>query len=40
MLHVFEKGGFDMQRQTIAGIVELKMTFKQEVPQRSQKLQP
>jgi RimJ/RimL family protein N-acetyltransferase len=39
MLHVFEKGGFDMQRQTIAGIVELKMTFKQEAPLRSQKLQ-
>lgn len=38
MLHVFEKGGFDMQRQTIAGIVELKMTFKQEAPLRSQKL--
>lgn len=38
MLHVFEKGGFDTQRQTSAGLVELKMTFKQEA--RSQKLQP
>jgi acyl-CoA hydrolase/GNAT superfamily N-acetyltransferase len=36
MLHVFEKGGFEMQRRTIAGLVELKMTFKQEAPLRSQ----
>ena len=28
MLHVFEKGGFEMQRRTIAGLVELKMMFK------------
>jgi acyl-CoA hydrolase/GNAT superfamily N-acetyltransferase len=28
MLHVFEKGGFEMQRRTIAGLVELKMLFK------------
>ena len=40
MLHVFEKGGFELQRHTSAGLVELKMTFKQEVPPRSQKLQP
>jgi len=39
MLHVFEKGGFELQRHTSAGLVELKMTFKQEVPPRSQKLQ-
>jgi acyl-CoA hydrolase/GNAT superfamily N-acetyltransferase len=38
MLHVFEKGGFEMQRRTIAGLVELKMTFKQEAPLRSQNL--
>jgi len=38
MLHVFEKGGFEMQRHTSAGLVELKMTFKQEAPLRSQKL--
>jgi len=29
MLHVFEKGGFHMQRRTIAGLVELKMMFAQ-----------
>jgi hypothetical protein len=40
MLHVFDKGGFELQRHTSAGLVELKMTFKQEVPPRSQKLQP
>jgi hypothetical protein len=39
MLHVFEKGGFEMQRHTIAGVVELKMIFKQEAPLKSQKLQ-
>jgi len=38
MLHVFEKGGFELQRHTSAGLVELKMTFKQEAPLRSQKL--
>ena len=38
MLHVFEKGGFEMQRHTSAGLVELKMMFKQEAPLRSQKL--
>lgn len=27
MLHVFEKGGFDIQKRTIAGICEMKMTF-------------
>ncbi|HRR40369.1 MAG TPA: GNAT family N-acetyltransferase, partial [Syntrophales bacterium] len=27
MLHVFEKGGFDIQKRTIAGLCELKMTF-------------
>ncbi len=37
MLHVFEKGGFEMQRRTIAGLVELKMMFKQETAVRSQK---
>lgn len=30
MLHVFEKGGFELQRRTSAGIVELKMMFRQE----------
>ena len=35
MLHVFEKGGFELQRRTIAGLVELKMMFKQEAPLRS-----
>jgi len=39
MLHVFEKGGFEMQKRTSAGLVELKMTFKQEKLPRSQKLQ-
>jgi RimJ/RimL family protein N-acetyltransferase len=39
MLHVFEKGGFEMQKRTSAGLVELKMTFKQETLPRSQKLQ-
>lgn len=28
MLHVFEKGGFQMHRRTIAGLVELKMMFR------------
>jgi len=28
MLHVFEKGGFDIQKRTIAGLCELKMTFR------------
>jgi RimJ/RimL family protein N-acetyltransferase len=28
MLHVFEKGGFDMEKRTIAGVSELKMTFR------------
>jgi RimJ/RimL family protein N-acetyltransferase len=37
MLHVFEKGGFEMQRHTIAGVVELKMMFKQAASPRSQK---
>jgi len=37
MLHVFEKGGFEMQRRTIAGLVELKMMFKQEGAARPQK---
>jgi acyl-CoA hydrolase/RimJ/RimL family protein N-acetyltransferase len=37
MLHVFEKGGFEMQRRTIAGLVELKMMFKQEGASRPQK---
>jgi acyl-CoA hydrolase/GNAT superfamily N-acetyltransferase len=36
MLHVFEKGGFEMHRRTIAGLAELKMMFKQEAPLRSQ----
>jgi len=27
MLHVFEKGGFDIQKRTIAGLCELKLTF-------------
>ncbi|HOK07435.1 MAG TPA: GNAT family N-acetyltransferase [Syntrophales bacterium] len=31
MLHVFEKGGFDMQKRTIAGLCELKLMFRQEV---------
>jgi len=35
MLHVFEKGGFELQRRTVAGLVELKMMFKQEAPLRS-----
>ena len=37
MLHVFEKGGFEMQRRTIAGLVELKMMFKQEGATQPQK---
>lgn len=37
MLHVFEKGGFEMHRRTIAGLVELKMMFKQEGATRPQK---
>ncbi len=28
MMHVFEKGGFDIDKRTIAGISELKMTFR------------
>jgi RimJ/RimL family protein N-acetyltransferase len=28
MLHVFEKGGFDIEKRTIAGVSELKMTFR------------
>jgi RimJ/RimL family protein N-acetyltransferase/acyl CoA:acetate/3-ketoacid CoA transferase beta subunit len=28
MLHVFEKGGFDIEKRTIAGLCELKMTFR------------
>lgn len=28
MLHVFEKGGFDLEKRTIAGVSELKMTFR------------
>lgn len=32
MLHVFEKGGFEMHRRTIAGLVELKMMFRQTPP--------
>jgi acyl-CoA hydrolase/RimJ/RimL family protein N-acetyltransferase len=28
MLHVFEKGGFDIERRNIAGLSELKMTFR------------
>ena len=34
MLHVFEKGGFELSRRTIAGLVELRMMFKQEAPPR------
>jgi len=37
MLNVFEKGGFDIQRRTVAGIVTLKMMFKQEAPVWSKK---
>ena len=29
MLHVFEKGGFDIVRHTIAGICEMTMAFKE-----------
>lgn len=28
MLHVFEKGGFDLEKRTIAGVSEVKMTFR------------
>jgi acyl-CoA hydrolase/GNAT superfamily N-acetyltransferase len=28
MLHVFEKGGFEMEKRTIAGLCELKMKFR------------
>jgi RimJ/RimL family protein N-acetyltransferase len=28
MLHVFEKGGFDIEKRTSAGVSELKMTFR------------
>jgi len=28
MLHVFEKGGFDIEKRNIAGLSELKMTFR------------
>ena len=28
MLHTFEKGGFDIKKTTVAGLCELKMTFK------------
>jgi RimJ/RimL family protein N-acetyltransferase len=28
MLHVFEKGGFDTEKRTSAGVTELKMTFR------------
>jgi len=38
MLHVFERGGFDIQRRTVAGLVTLKMMFKQENPAWSQKI--
>jgi acyl-CoA hydrolase/GNAT superfamily N-acetyltransferase len=38
MLHVFEKGGFETQRHTSAGVVELKMMFKQEAPLQSRKV--
>jgi RimJ/RimL family protein N-acetyltransferase len=31
MLHVFEKGGFDIEKRTIAGVSELKMTFRDKV---------
>jgi RimJ/RimL family protein N-acetyltransferase/acyl CoA:acetate/3-ketoacid CoA transferase beta subunit len=31
MLHVFEKGGFDIDKRTIAGVSELKMTFRDKV---------
>ncbi len=28
MLHVFEKGGFEMERRNIAGLTELRMRFR------------
>jgi hypothetical protein len=28
MLNLFERGGFDMQRQTDEGVIELKMMFR------------
>jgi len=30
MMHVFEKGGFDLEKRSQAGIWELKMTFREE----------
>ncbi|MDD5170201.1 MAG: GNAT family N-acetyltransferase, partial [Syntrophales bacterium] len=30
MMHVFEKGGFDLEKRSIAGLWELKMTFREE----------
>jgi GNAT superfamily N-acetyltransferase len=30
MLHVFEKGGFEMERRSGGGVHELKMTFREE----------
>jgi GNAT superfamily N-acetyltransferase len=29
MLHTFERGGFDLEKRIIAGLYELKMTFKE-----------
>jgi hypothetical protein len=29
MLHVFEKGGFDIRRKTEAGVYDLQMTFRE-----------
>ena len=29
MMHVFEKGGFDLEKRSIAGLWELKMTFRE-----------
>jgi GNAT superfamily N-acetyltransferase len=28
MLHVFEKGGFETEKRTVAGVCELKMKFR------------
>jgi len=29
MMHTFEKGGFDLEKKKVAGLWELKMTFRE-----------
>ena len=37
MLHVFEKGGFDIKKKSDAGVYDLKMMFRESADDESKK---